>query len=56
MLFYNNSTGEYKIINDNAIIDENYITDKKTGVEELLDVSNAIIVYDLLNKKEHKNE
>lgn len=56
MLYYNNSTGEYKIINENTIIDENYITDRKAYVEKLLDVSNAIIVYDLLNKKENTNE
>lgn len=52
MLYYNNSIGEYKIINENTIIDENYIADKKKYVEDLLDVSNAIIVYDLLGNKE----
>ena len=51
-MLYNNSTGEYKIINENAIIDENYITDRKEYVEKLLDVSNSIIVYDLLNPRE----
>ena len=50
MLYYNNSTSEYKIINDNAIIDENYISQKKAYTESLLDVSNAIIVYNLLNE------
>ena len=56
MLYYNNSTGEYKIINENTIIDENYIADRKNYVEKLLDVSNAIIVYDLLSTKEKMNE
>jgi len=56
MMYYNNSTGEYKIINENTIIDENYITDKKKYVEDLLDVSNSIIVYNLLNPKEKKND
>ena len=50
MLYYNNSTSEYKIINENTIIDENYITERKEYVESLLDVSNAIIVYNLLNE------
>ena len=54
MLYYNNSIGEYKVINENTIIDENYIAEKKKYVENLLDVSNAIIVYDLLNVKENK--
>ena len=54
MLYYNNSIGEYKVINENTIIDENYISEKKKYVENLLDVSNAIIVYDLLNVKENK--
>ena len=54
MLYFNNSTGEYKIINENTIIDENYVSEKKKYVEDLLDVSNSIIVYDLLNPKENK--
>jgi len=56
MMYYNNSTGEYKIINENTIIDENYITDHKNYVENLLEVSNSIIVYDLLNAKEKSDE
>ena len=56
MMYYNNSTGEYKIISKNSIIDENYITDRKSYVENLLDVSNSIIVYDLLNTKEKSDE
>lgn len=52
MLYYNNSTGESNIINQNTVIDDDYITDRKTYTEKLLDVSNAIIVYNLLNVKE----
>lgn len=55
-MLYNNSTGEYKILNENTIIDENYITDRKEYVEKLLDVSNSMIVYDLLNPREETNE
>ena len=54
MLYYNNSVGTFKIINENTIIDDNYIAERKKYVEKLLDVSNAIVVYDLLNPK--KNE
>lgn len=56
MMYYNNSTGDYKIINKNTIIDENYITERKQYVENLLDVSNSIIVYNLLDTKEKSNE
>ena len=56
MMYYNNSTGDYKIINENTVIDENYITERKKYVENLLDVSNSIIVYNLLNTKEKSNE
>lgn len=48
MLYYNNSVGTFKIINENTIIDDNYIAERKNYVEKLLDVSNAIVVYDLL--------
>lgn len=56
MLYYNNSTGEFKIINDNTIIDDKYIQQHKTDAELLLDVSNSIVVYDLLNPKENSDE
>lgn len=56
LLYYNNSTGEFKIINDNTIIDDNYIQEHKDNAEKLLDVSNSIVVYDLLNPKETENE
>jgi len=56
MMYYNNSTGDYKIINENIIIDENYIENRKKDVENLLDVSNAIIVYNLLDAKEKFDE
>lgn len=52
MMYYNNSTGEYFITNENTIIDSEYIAQRKDYVERILDVSNSIIVYDLLNKKE----
>lgn len=56
VLYYNNSTGTFKVNNNKAIIDDDYISTRKEKVEKLLDISNSIIVYDLLNKKEDKNE
>lgn len=56
MMYYSNSTGEYKILNENAIIDENYITEHKNQVEKMLDVSNAIVVYNLFEPKEKEND
>ena len=56
VMYYNNSTGEYYVINNNTAIDDNYVNDTKDNVENMLDVSNSIIVYDLLNKKEVAND
>ena len=48
-VYYNNSTGEYKVLEDGAIIDEDYIENVSAIGEERLDISNLIIVYDLLD-------
>ncbi len=54
-IYYNSSTGEYKTLKEGAIIDENYIDKYLNIVENQIKVSNAIIVYDLINKSEVKN-
>ena len=67
-MYYNNSTGDYYVFN-NAVIDDKYIDKYRNYAERLLDVSNSIIVHDLLykegdyskimsnkNKKEDNNE
>lgn len=46
-VYYNNSTGEY-LVRNNSVIDENYIEYYKDYAEKLLDVSNAIIVHNLI--------
>lgn len=56
VMYYNNSTGEYYVINDSTVIDDNYVDKTKESVEKMLEVSNSIIVYDLLNKKESSND
>ncbi len=50
-VYYNNSTGEYKVLND-ATLDENYISELSSTAEEILDISNSIIVYNLLDSVE----
>ena len=55
-MYYNNSVEEYKSINTNIVIDDDYVTSRKEYVENLLEVSNSIILYDLLDKKEATSE
>ncbi len=55
-MYYNNSVEQYKPINTNIVIDDDYVATKKSYVENLLEVSNSIIVYDLLAKKEATGE
>jgi len=50
-VYYNNSTGEYKILKDDVILDTNYINDNVEYTEKVLEVGNAIITYDLFNDK-----
>ena len=46
--YYNNSTGEYKILNNKFKMDEEYLENVRSIGEKKLEVSNAIIVYNLL--------
>lgn len=54
MVYYNNVTGKYKTLKPDAVLDENYIKERVDKAEATLDVSNAIIVHDLI-KKDGKN-
>lgn len=54
-VYYNNSTGEYKVLTD-EILDENYISEISTQAEEILDISNSIIVYNLLDSVDMSEE
>jgi hypothetical protein len=47
-LYYNSSKSEYKILKDSVIIDEDYIEKAKSYAEEVLEISNDIIVYNLI--------
>ena len=54
-VYYNNTSGKYRIINSNesAIIDidEDYIKELKTYTENILNISNNIIIHDLIYKE-----
>ena len=54
-VYYNNSTGEYKVLN-NETLEEDYISNISATAEKILDISNSIIVYDLLDSVEMSEE
>lgn len=47
-VYYNNSKSEYKVLKESVIIDESYIEELKAYTEQILEVSNDIIVYNLI--------
>lgn len=49
-VYYYNSKDEYRIFGTDTIIDANYIDDMKKRAEDILQISNDIIVYDLIEK------
>lgn len=55
-VFYNNSTGEYKILEEGIVLDATYIEDNLQYAELTLDVGNAIVMYDLFNEKLRTDE
>ena len=48
--YYNNSTGEYKLLNEKFKMSDEYLESIRSAGEKKLDISNAIIVYNLLEK------
>lgn len=54
-VYYNNSTGEYKVLKEDNF-EENYIENISTIGEKRLEISNDIIVYNLLNDKKMNGE
>ncbi len=55
MIYYNNSTGEYKVLKEGSF-DEDYISNISAIGEQRLDISNSIIVYDLLDSIDMNGE
>ena len=54
-VYYNAQKGEYLTLIDEAI-DANYIEEKTKYTDELLDVSNNIIVFDIIKKEMEQNK
>ncbi len=52
-VYYNEGKGEYKLLIDKAL-DENYISNYRDYAQNLLKVSNNIVVYDLIKKENLK--
>lgn len=50
MVYYNNVTGKYKTLKPDVVLDENYIKERSEEAERILDVSNGIIVHNLIKK------
>ena len=53
-VYYNGQKGEYITLNNNEVIDKNYIDNNTNYAENLLDVSNDMIVFDLIKKEKEK--
>ena len=54
-IYYNGQNGEFYSVSGDAV-DSNYITDNSDYVDELIDVSNDIITYDLVKEIENKSK
>ncbi len=54
LIYYNNSTGQSKIIKEGAELTSDYISNLITKTENILEVSNGIIVHDLIKAEKDK--
>ena len=50
-VYYNNSTSEYKVYQEGAELTSDYITNLVEKTDDILEVSNAIIVHDLIKNE-----
>lgn len=51
LIYYNNSDSEYKVLQEGAELSNDYIDRLITKTEDILEVSNAIIVHDLIKNE-----
>ena len=54
--YYNNSTGEYKLLNENFKMTDEYLDNIRQEAEKKLEISNSIIVYNLLDNVQMSGE
>lgn len=53
-VYYNNSKNETRILFESETLDDKYIENRKKYAEDILTISNDIIVYDLIDKIVYK--
>ena len=53
-IYYNQGKGEYKVLDENAIISSDYIEKNSELASKYISISNSIIVYDMVKKEEEK--
>ena len=53
-IYYNQGKGEYKVLDENAIISSDYIEKNSEIASKYISISNSIIVYDMVKKEEEK--
>ena len=51
LIYYNNSESQYKVIKEGAELTTDYISNLRDKTEQILDVSNGIIVHDLIKNE-----
>ena len=51
LIYYNNSEGQYKVLQEGAELTTDYITNLQNKTEKMLEVSNALIVHDLIKNE-----
>ena len=55
-VYYNISTGKYKMLKNNVVVDDEYIAKNEEYSDKLIEIGNAIIMYDLFNESEDSSE
>ena len=55
-VYYHSSKEEYKPLTTNEILSEDYIKDCKSYTDTLIEISNGIIIHDLINTSKNKDE
>ena len=55
-VYYNSQKGEYMLLKDEEVISKDYIEENNEYAEKLLDVSNDMIVFDLLNPEKEEQK
>ncbi|MDE5539531.1 MAG: LTA synthase family protein [Bacilli bacterium] len=54
LIYYNNSGGKYKILKEGTELSSDYITNLNSKAESILEVSNSMIVHDLIKSEGEK--